>query len=60
MDGLMRLAAISNLNKYFEVTHEIFTPIYDAEIVNTLIPALGAMRVPFVLVRQKSAIFTTR
>ena len=60
MDGFMRLAAMSTLNKYFEVTHEVFTPIYDAEIVNMLIPALGVMKVPFVLVRQKAGIFTTR
>ena len=60
MDGHMRMAAVSNLKKYLEVTRENFTAFYDAEIYNSTVPALGVMRVPYVLVRQNTTMFAYR
>jgi hypothetical protein len=59
-DALMRMAAISNLKKYLEVTRENFTALYEADIYNPTVPALGTMHVPFVLVRQSTTMFALR
>lgn len=58
--GYLRLATTSTVKKFLEVTHELYTPIYDAEITNLLLPDLGSIRVPYVLVRQETAIFAKR
>jgi len=58
--GLIRISANVDLKKYLEVTRESFTAIYDAEISNLLIPSMGIITVPFVLVRQETAVFTIR
>jgi len=47
----------STLKKYLEITRETFTPLYDAEISNILMPALGVMKVPMLVVRQNTAAF---
>ncbi|MEJ5314549.1 MULTISPECIES: hypothetical protein [Anaerolinea] len=58
--GFLRLSTTSNVKKFLEVTHELYTPVYDAEITNLLLPNLGNIRVPYVLVRQETAIFARR
>jgi hypothetical protein len=60
IDGLMRIAVKSNLSKYLEVTRENFAAIYDAEITCPVMPSLGVMRVPYVIVRMSSSMFATR
>ncbi len=60
MDGSIRLAGATTLAKYLEVTHETYTSIYDADISCPVIPQLGVMHVPFVLVRQSGSIFAVR
>jgi hypothetical protein len=57
IDGTLRLSAISSLSKYLEVTREAFTAVYDAKISNLLLTSLGIISVPFLLVRQETAIF---
>ena len=58
--GLLRINSSSNLRRYLEVTRENYTPIYDAEITNLILPAFGPLKVPYILIRQVSAVFTTR
>ncbi|GAP06509.1 hypothetical protein ATHL_01363 [Anaerolinea thermolimosa] len=58
--GSLRLSTNSDLKKYLEVTRESFTAIYDAEITNGVIPSLGPITVPFVLVRQDTTTFAKR
>jgi len=60
MDGFIRVSMVSNLAKYLEITRESFTGIYDVEISNSLLPYLGIIRVPYVLVHKTTSIFTTR
>ena len=60
INGSLRMATRSDLAKFIEVTRETFTSIYDAEIICSLMPSLGIMRVPYVLVRQANAMFATR
>lgn len=57
IDAKMRMSTRSTLKKYLDITREVFTPLYDAEISNTLMPALGVMKVPMLLVRQSTAAF---
>lgn len=57
IDAKMRMSAITSLKKYMEITRESFTPLYDAEITNPLMPTLGVMKVPMLMVRQISTVF---
>jgi len=58
--GMLRINASSTLNRYLEVTRETYTPVYDAEITNLVLPAFGPVKVPFILIRQMAAVFTER
>ncbi len=58
--GSLRITASSSLKRYVEVTRESYTSLYDAEITNLVLPAFGPIKVPYILIRQGAAIFTTR
>lgn len=58
--GSLRLSTNIDLKKYLEVTREAYTALYDVEVSNLLIPHLGPIVVPYILVRQEAAIFTHR
>lgn len=60
INGFMRMSTVSSLAKYLEITRENFSSVYDADIRSLMIPALGIIRVPYLLVRQNAVIFTTR
>ena len=60
MDARMRMATSADLRRYLEFTRETFTPLYDVEISNVIQPNLAPMKVPFVLVRQATTIFSSR
>ena len=60
MKGHLRIAASSSLRRYLEVTRETYTPIYDVEITNLVLPAFGPVKVPFMLIRQGAAVFSAR
>lgn len=60
MKGFLRLSTNADLKKYLEVTREAFTALYDAEITNLVIPSLGPISTPYVLVRQETSTFTKR
>jgi len=59
-DGNLRLATKSDLAKYVEITREPFTPMYNIEITNLAHPNLGVMRVNHLILRNFSALFSTR
>ena len=54
------MAVSSNLDKYIDVTREEFTPLYNVEISNTSNPAMGVIRVPYIIVRKERTVFATR
>ena len=58
--GSLRLSTNADLKKYLEVTREPYTALYEAEISNLLMPNLGPIMVPYILVRQDASIFTRR
>jgi hypothetical protein len=58
IDGHLRLSTQSNLAKYLETAREVFTPMYDAQIQNPQIPSVGVMRVPYLIVRRESSLFS--
>jgi hypothetical protein len=58
--GSIRISANGNLRKFLEVNREAFTAVYDAEISNQITPSMGNIAVPFILVRQETAVFTAR
>ena len=59
-EGKMRLSILSSPAKYLEINREEFTGLYDVEINNTIIPELGHMHVPFVLVRQSAGFYSLK
>jgi hypothetical protein len=59
-DGFMRMAGKTDLAKYIEVTRELYTPLYDVEVTCPMIPALGTIKVPYVLIRQSGPIYAYR
>jgi hypothetical protein len=56
-DGKMRMSTVTNLAKYIEITRENFTGLYEVDISCPVMPALGTLKVPFVLVRQATTFF---
>jgi len=60
IDGHIRLSLISNIDKYLDRTHEEFTSIYDAKIYNIANLSSGVMKVPYLIVRQNTAVYTKR
>jgi hypothetical protein len=60
LDGNLRLAGKADLAKYIDISHELFTSLYDVEISYPGLPSLGVVRVPFMLVRMAAAIFASR
>jgi len=58
IDAKMRMSTRSTLKKYLDITRETFTPLYEAEITNLLMPTLGVMKVPMLLVRQANSFFS--
>ncbi len=59
-DGFARMASISTLRSFLDATKEPFLPLYDVEISHPATPSLGVMRIPYVLVRQETAMFASR
>ncbi|GAP11040.1 hypothetical protein BECAL_02222 [Bellilinea caldifistulae] len=57
MEGHLRLSALSSVKKYLDVTREAFTSIYDVEISNPLLPEMGTLKVPYLIVRQNLALY---
>ncbi len=58
--GMLRINASASLKRHLEVTREAYTPIYDAEVTNLILTAFGPVKVPYILIRQAAAVFTTR
>ena len=59
-DGFAQMASMSGLRNYLDATKETFLPLYDVEISHPATPSLGAMHIPYVLVRQETAMFAPR
>jgi hypothetical protein len=60
IDGLIRMSTQSTLAKYVELTRETFNSLYEAEISCLLLPALGIIKAPYVIVRQATSMFAAR
>ncbi len=57
-DGSMRLSTQSNLAKFLDITREAFIPMYDSQVSNQMIPSIGVLSVPYLLIRQENCAFT--
>ncbi len=60
LNGHLRLAGKTDLAKYIDISHELFTSIYNVEISTPGLPAVGVIRVPFMLTRMAVTIFASR
>ena len=57
IDGNLRISKQVDLKKSLEISREEFKSIYDANIYCPVMPALGIVTVPLVLIRQSAAMF---
>ncbi len=58
--GSIRISTSSSIKKSLEVNREAFTALYDAEVSNAAVQTFRGLSVPYMLVRQDSAVFTSR
>jgi len=59
-DANMRISNILTLGKYVEIFTDVFLSLYDAAISCPLMPVLGTVRTPLVLVRRDASSFAPR
>ncbi len=59
-DAQARMSTIASLSKYLEITSEVFVTIYDAAVSCPVMPAMGVIRTPLVLIRRDAALFAAR
>lgn len=59
-DASMRISNILSLAKYVEIFTDVFLSLYDAAISCPLMPGLGTVRAPLVLIRRDAASFAPR
>jgi len=52
--GHIRMAAHSNTSRYLETTREAFLSLYDIDIINPSLPAMGTIHTPMALLRLNS------
>jgi hypothetical protein len=57
IDGKIRISQQVDLRKSLEISREEYKSIYEATIYCPIMPALGIVNVPLVLIRQSAAIF---
>jgi hypothetical protein len=58
--GNMRISSNATLKKFIELNREAFTGLYDVEISSLTMQNFVLVKIPYILVRQTSTIFTTR
>ena len=59
-DAHIRISMLLTLAKHVEIATDVYITLYDAAATCPLIPGLGAIRAPLVLVRRDAASFATR
>ena len=59
-DGFIRMSTQTDLQRYLDVSKEIFTTLYDIDISQPNTPAMGTLHVPYALVRTTSVSFARR
>jgi hypothetical protein len=59
-DGSVRMSTHTTLDRFLDVSKVTFTALYDVEITQPSVPAMGIIRVPFAVVRSESVLFATR
>jgi hypothetical protein len=59
-DGCLRMSTQTSLDRFLDVSKEIFTTLYDLEITQPLIPAMKPIHVPYALVRSDFVLFSPR
>ena len=57
VDGKTRISQQVEVKKALEISREEFKSIYDANVYSPLMPSLGVVNVPMLLIRQSKAIF---
>ncbi|MGD0003206.1 MAG: hypothetical protein ABSE06_03135 [Anaerolineaceae bacterium] len=56
----LRISTNATLKKFIELNHEIFTGLYDIEVTSLTLQNFGTVKVPYILLRQATTVFTSR
>ena len=59
-DGFLRMSTQTDLERYLDVSKEVLTTMYDAEISQPAYPAMRVIRVPIALLRSDKVFFSRR
>lgn len=59
-DGFLRMSTQTNISRFLDVSKEIFTAMYDIEITQPEMPALGVVRTSYALLRTDNVWFSPR
>lgn len=59
-EGKLRLSAKISLQKYLDLSREIFCPLYEVEISSAALPSIGVIRVPYCNVRLQEGLFSPK
>lgn len=57
-DGFLRMSTQTNVSRFLDVSKETFTALYDIDITQPAMPALGVVRTPFALLRTDNVWFS--
>ena len=58
-DGFLRMSTHTDLEHYLDVAKELFTSLYDVTISQSSSQSAGVMRVPYVLIRNANAMYSS-
>jgi hypothetical protein len=59
-NGYLRMTVTTDLSRFLNVNREAFISLYDIDISNPAIPAMGVIHVPLALIRNRSVILAAR
>jgi hypothetical protein len=60
IDGFLRLTGRINIGNFMDITKEVYSSVFDADISHPVMPGLRPLHVPHLLVRQITSIFCGR
>jgi len=59
-NGNLRMTVNTSLSRFLNVNRETFITLYDIEISNPALPAMGVIHVPMALIRNRSVMLVAR
>jgi hypothetical protein len=59
-DGSIRMAVQTTLARYLDVAKETYSSMYDVELSHPMLPAMGVIKTPFLLINNELVVLSLR